>query len=80
MPIQVNRWRNKGHKNGIMFSEINPCRFSKEDITNGLCVLNGQQKSIKLGNSKKTCSIKEGYKTFELRTLRIANKENNYGL
>lgn len=24
--------------------------------------------------------IKEGYKTFELRTLRIANKENNYGL
>ena len=24
--------------------------------------------------------IKEEYKTFELRTLRIANKENNYGL
>lgn len=24
--------------------------------------------------------IKEGYKTFELRTLGIANKENNYGL
>ncbi|ERJ83280.1 hypothetical protein HMPREF1987_01014 [Peptostreptococcaceae bacterium oral taxon 113 str. W5053] len=24
--------------------------------------------------------IEEGYKTFELRTLSIANKENNYGL
>ena len=24
--------------------------------------------------------IKEGYKTFELRTLNIANKENNYGI
>ena len=24
--------------------------------------------------------IEEGYKTFALRTLRIANKENNYGL
>ena len=24
--------------------------------------------------------IKERYKTFELRTLGIANKENNYGL
>ena len=25
-------------------------------------------------------NIEEGYKTFELRTLSIANKENNYGL
>ena len=24
--------------------------------------------------------IAEGYKTYELRTLEIANKENNYGL
>ena len=61
MSIQVNRWRNKGHKNGIMFSEINPCCFSKEDIKNGLCVLNEQQKSIKLGNGKKTCSIFEKF-------------------
>ena len=24
--------------------------------------------------------IEEGYKTFELRTLSVANKDNNYGL
>ena len=44
-----------------MFSEINPCCSSKEDIKNGLCVLNEQQKSIKLGNGKKTCSIFEKF-------------------
>lgn len=50
------------------------------DYAGGMVILNCEniEEARKIAESDPF--IAEGYKTYELRTLEIANKENNYGL
>ncbi len=50
------------------------------DYGGGMVIIktNTLEEAVKIANSDPFVS--EGYKTFEIRTLEVANKENNYGL
>ena len=49
-------------------------------ITGGIVILECKNIEEAKAIAESDPFIKEGYKTFELRTLNIANKENNYGI
>ena len=50
------------------------------DYAGGMVVLNCKNIEEAREIAETDPFIAEGYKTYELRTLEIANKENNYGL
>lgn len=50
------------------------------DYAGGMVILNCENIEEARKITESDPFIAEGYKTYELRTLEIANKENNYGL
>jgi len=50
------------------------------DYSGGMVILNTDTLEEAIILAKKDPFISENYKTFEIRTLEVANKENNYGL